>query len=369
MKFSLPRNTLLRPLQHVVNSIEKNNTLPILSNVLFVIGDNRLTLTATDLEVELISFYPLEINNLDKCQLTIPARKLLDICVTLPEEATLNFTVEGAKVIIKSNQSRFSLSTLPAEDFPNIETAVNQLEFSISEKELRFLIERTQFTMAQKDVRYFLNGLLLELDKNSISTVATDGHRLAMCTLTTEANVPTKHQVIIPRKAISELLRLLENSDEEVTVSLSENHLRVNKQFTTFTSKLIEGNFPDYNMVIPKTNTQEALINRELFKQVLTRAAVLNDDKFSKGIRLNFKKNILQVSANNSQHEEAEDELAIQYEGEPLEIGFNVRYLTDILNTLPDELIKISLRNPETSCLIESKQDDGCIYVVMPMRL
>lgn len=366
MKFKIQREAFLKPLQQIIGVVERRQTLPVLGNILVQTSDQGLTLTATDLEVELVAQVGLEISA--GGETTLPARKLLDICRTLPEEAWLEVQVDQERATLRSGKSRFTLATLPASDFPVIEELKSVQAFKFPQRDLKELIERTHFSMAQQDVRYYLNGLMLELDKKGIRSVATDGHRLAMCEMAAKTGVSDSQQVIVPRKGVQELLRLLEGDEAEVEIQLGSNHIRVSTPNIRFTSKLIDGRFPDYNRVMPKGGDKQIQTDRGFLRQALARTSILSNEKY-RGIRLSLDKNVLKIQAHNPEQEEAEEELEIQYNGDTLEIGFNVTYLLDALAALPGDDVRILLSDANSSCLIEGGSRGHCKYVVMPMRL
>lgn len=366
MKFKIQREAFLKPLQQIIGVVERRQTLPVLGNILVQAGGQGLTLTATDLEVELVAQVALEA--VGGGDITLPARKLLDICRNLPEGAALEVQVEQERATVRSGRSRFTLATLPAADFPVIDELKGVQVFKLSQKHLKELIDRTHFSMAQQDVRYYLNGLMLELDRKAIRSVATDGHRLAMCELAMQTNVAETQQVIVPRKGVQELLRLLEGEDSEVEIQLGSNHIRVTTPEIRFTSKLIDGRFPDYKRVMPKGGDKQIQADRGQLRQALTRTSILSNEKY-RGIRLTLDENVLRIQAHNPEQEEAEEELEVQYAAEPLEIGFNVTYLLDALGALPGEDVRILLSDANSSCLIEDGASGHCKYVVMPMRL
>ena len=367
MQFAINRETLLRPLQLVSGSLGGRPTLPILSNVLLNVDEDRLSMTGTDLEVEMIGRVMLEPGT-QPGKTTVPARKLLDICRGLPEAAIITFQLEADRLILRSGRSRFSLSTLPAEEFPNIEDWESLLEYDISQLELKRLIESTQFSMASQDVRYYLNGMLFEATGKSLRTVATDGHRLATCRReVVEQDLP-EQQLILPRKGVLELVRLLDNDDKPIRLQMGRNNLRAVSEGFVFTSKLVDGRFPDYRRVMPRNSDKYVLADREGLRQAFARAAILSNDKL-RGVRLNLQENLLRITANNPEQEEAEELLDVSYSGPELEIGFNVSYVLDVLNTLKCEQIKISMTDANSSALLEDASSDAALYVVMPMRL
>jgi DNA polymerase III subunit beta len=368
MKLKLQRETLLKPLQMVIGVVEKKQTLPILSNVLLNTQGDLLAVTGTDLEVELIGQATLESPVPTNEQLTIPGRKLIDICKALPENAPVELYQDKERIIVRSGRSRFTLSTLPAADFPSVETCEGQLTFSISQRDLLQLLQRTYFAMAQQDVRYYLNGMLLEVYKNCLRAVATDGHRLAMNTTTLSLQEEHRLQIIIPRKGVMELMRLLSDVEDVVNVTVGNNHIQIANDNYIFTSKLIEGRFPDYERVIPENSDKKIQIDRVELKGALSRAAILCNEKF-RGVRFGFQSNLLRISANNPEQEAAEEEININYPFDNLSIGFNVNYLLDILNTINSATIKLLLSDSNSSMLIKDSSNLDSCFVVMPMRL
>lgn len=367
MKLSISRDQLLKPLQQVSGVVEKRQTLPVLANVLMVVDAGKLALTGTDLEVELIARAELAGEFVDG-EITVPARKLLDICKALPASAEIELKQEGQKLTLKSGKSRFTLTTLPANEFPNLEEGVGAFSFSINQKALKQLIDKTAFAMAQQDVRYYLNGMLFEVTAGKLRTVATDGHRLAMCDAEARTEGNDRMQVIVPRKGVHELARLLTDDEGEVTISLGTNHIRATLGNVTFTSKLIDGKFPDYERVLPRGGDKIILANREELRQSLSRASILSNEKY-RGIRLLLTPDLLRIQANNPDQEEAEDDVTVEYNGGNLEIGFNVQYLMDVLGVLETATARITLGDANSSALIQDGESDKAFYVVMPMRL
>lgn len=356
----------MKPLQLVSGVVERRQTLPILSNVLLSVSKDRLTMTGTDLEVEMQT--KVAIDKAEAGEVTLPARKFMDICRALPDQANLVISIDNERAMIKSEKSRFVLATLPAGDFPNIETKKAVLTFSLSQQKLKELLDRTHFAMANQDVRYYLNGMLLELSDQNIRLVATDGHRLALCEITADIKTQENQQVIIPRKGVLELLRLLDDTDTPVEVQLGTNYLRVTGEELSFTSKLVDGRFPDYQNVVPKGGDKDIVCNRDVLKQALNRVSILSNEKY-RGVRLQFASGILKIFAHNPEQEEAEEEVAIDYNGEGLEIGFNVSYLLDAISATPKEQVQMTLSDANSCCLIHGLSETDCKYVVMPMRL
>jgi len=366
MKFNVTRETLLKPLQMVIGVVERRQTLPVLSNVLLVAEKGRLSMTATDLEVELVAQMDMDVDGIG--EITVPARKFLDICRTLPEGAKVGFVLDGDKAQIKSGRSRFSLSTLPATEFPTVDEIKAARSFTLPQRDLRRLIERTHFCMAQQDVRYYLNGLMLELSDTALRSVATDGHRLAMCEMQAELEGGVNQQVIVPRKGIQELARLLEDTESPARVEVGSNHIRISLDGVRFTSKLIDGKFPDYQRVLPKGADKILTAEREVLRQALVRTSILSNEKY-RGIRLQLGNGHLRIQAHNPEQEEAEEEIEVQYDGGDLEVGFNVNYLLDALGAIPAEQVTLSLTDANSSCLVKEHGSDECQYVIMPMRL
>lgn len=367
MNFSITREQLLPALQTISGVVERRQTLPILSNTLLVVSSGQLSLTATDMEVELVVRLGLDGGN--EGETTLPARKLQDICRTLPEAAELDFQIDGDRARLKSGRSRFTLATLPAAEFPSTEVPEPIAQFAIAQGRLRQLLEDTQFAMAQQDVRYYLNGLLLELTPDILRTVATDGHRLSLSEAEIKTGVTTPVQIIVPRKGVQELLRLLDHSDDEITLQVGSNHLRIDTSRIQFTSKLIDGRFPDYQRVIPTAGDNVLYADRETLRQSLTRTSILSNEKY-RGIRLILQTNMLKALAHNPEQEEAEEEVEVAYTGEEVEIGFNVSYLLDALGAVRTTMVQIAFTDASSSCLILPEGDDQrSQYVVMPMRL
>ena len=368
MKFVIPRDALLKPLNLVAGVVERRHTLPILSNVMLVLEGDQLSLTGTDLEVELVGRVALETPATVGGEITVPARKLADICKSLPDGSDIEFRVDDDRVILRAGRSRFSLTTLAANDFPNVEQSPGSQNFVIKQGDLKRLIDRTSFAMAQQDVRYYLNGMLWEVNAGYIRMVATDGHRLAMCSLDTPIDTSQILQVILPRKGVIELARLLTNEDQEVEVVIGSNHIRATTADFTFTSKLVDGKFPDYDRVLPKQTTKAIFGSRDELRQAFARTAILSNEKY-RGVRLLLSDGQLKIIANNPEQEEAEEVVNVDYAGEDLEIGFNVSYLLDVLGVLSDEKIKLSLSDANSSALLEESEQGDSRYVVMPMRL
>ncbi|MCH8136517.1 MAG: DNA polymerase III subunit beta [Proteobacteria bacterium] len=366
MKLSVGREALLKPLQIVIGVVERRQTMPILANVLLVVQDGQLSITATDLEVELVASVEVEVETAG--EVTVPGRKLLDICRALPENAPISISQSGEKVMLRSGRSKFTLTTLPAAEFPTVEDIHADEALELPQRVIQRLLEKTHFSMAQQDVRYYLNGLLIETGSKYLRAVATDGHRLALCQVALEEgkSLPEK-QVIMPRKGVLELQRLLSGVGV-LTLELGTNHIRIQLDGVRFTSKLIDGRFPEYDRVIPKDTSNELVADRALLKGALLRTSILSNEKY-RGIRLLIREGTMFLQAHNPEQEEAEDELEIEYSGEEIEIGFNVTYLLDALGAIDSEQVTLSVLDGNSSCLLREPGNDDCKYVVMPMRL
>jgi len=367
MVININRDDLLKSLQQVSGVVERRQTLPILANVLFNIRNSTLFVTATDLEVELKT--QTEVQSEEDIDITIPARKLHDICKALPDGSAMTLTLEDQNITLKSGRGRYTLGTLPAQDFPSVEPSTLADRITVKEKTLKYLIDKTQFAMAQQDVRYYLNGMLFDLSKTIFRTVATDGHRLALSQMKMDLDEEISTQIILPRKAIIELSRILSDSDDDLVIEIGSNHIRMNfSNGVVFISKLIDGRFPDYQRVMPTGQTQIALADRQELKQALLRASILSNEKY-RGIRFKISTNSLELLAHNPEQEEAEEVIEVNYEGPEMTIGFNVGYLTDVLNVIDTDTVEIALVDSNSSCLVTAQDSDDSQYVVMPMRL
>ncbi len=365
MKVSATRERLLEALQSVIGVVERRQTMPILSNVLLSARDNRLRMTGTDLEVELVDAAEVAVQQAG--DLTLPGRKLLDILRTVPENSQVTLTKDGERVTLRAGRGRFTLSSLPATDFPVIEEIHALQTISIRAHECRKLIDKTHFAMAQQDVRYYLNGTLLETNGELLRAVATDGHRLAWCEVPTEGTARELQQIILPRKGVLELQRLLDG-EGVIEMAIGANHVRVMIGDVRFTSKLIDGKFPEYSRVIPSDPPRVMVAEREALRAALQRTAILSNEKY-RGVRLNFASSLLTVQAHNPEQEEAEDQLEVKFNGEDIEIGFNVSYLLDALAAVETDTVEVGLADANSSCLIRAPGNTSVKYVVMPMRL
>jgi DNA polymerase-3 subunit beta len=365
MKVSATREHLLEALQSVIGVVERRQTMPILSNVLLSARDNRLRVTGTDLEVELVA--AAEVTVQQAGDITVPGRKLLDIVRNLPEKTQLTLTREGERFLLRGGRSRFTLSSLPATEFPIVEDINAQHTLQIRAHDCRRLIDKTHFAMAQQDVRYYLNGTLLETDGRSLRAVATDGHRLSWCEVPLTGKTRELQQIILPRKGVLELQRLLDG-EGDIEIAIGSNHIGVQIGEVRFTSKLIDGKFPEYGRVIPAQPARLMVAPRDAMRAALQRTAILSNEKY-RGVRLSFAPNLLTIQAHNPEQEEAEDQLEVGFAGDELEIGFNVSYLLDALAAIETETVEVGVTDANSSCLIRAPGDATVKYVVMPMRL
>lgn len=367
MHFVISREAFLKPLQLVSGVVERRQTLPVLSNVLLVLNDSELSLTGTDLEVELVG--RVSVDQAHKSgEITVPARKLLDICKSLADDAIIELSLTENKVTLKSGRSRFTLTTLPASEFPGVDEEPDTFSLTMPQSKLRELLDSTSFAMAQQDVRYYLNGMLFEVAGDYLRVVATDGHRLAMETLNMDNAISEPQQLILPRKGIMEMTRLLTDESGEITLTFGQNHIRATVPAFTFTSKLVDGKFPDYNRVLPKGGNKVLIGDCQELRQAFSRVSILSNEKY-RGVRVLLSSGELKVLANNPEQEEAEEIVSVDYEGDSLEIGFNVSYLIDVLATLSSKKARITLSDPNSSALLEAEEGSDAVYVVMPMRL
>jgi DNA polymerase-3 subunit beta len=367
MKISVERNQLLAPLQVAHAVVERRQTLPILANVLVTATEHGFRLSATDLEVELS--VP---GTLDACttpgSTTLPARKLLDLCRALPDGTRLTIETSADRALVRAGRSRFSLSTLPAAEFPGIDVNGDALELELPQRELRRAIESTYFAMAQQDVRYYLNGMLLEIQDGRGRLVATDGHRMAVTELPVAVPGGPSRRIIVPRKTVIETLRLLADDDSPAKLGIGTDHVTLTAAAVVFKSKVIDGSFPDYERVIPRNQDKVLDVDRLALRDALGRVAIFANEKY-RSVRLQLDAGLLRLSANNSENEEAEDELEVEYSGGALEIGFNVGYVIDVLGALRSDSVRLQLADSGSSCLMTEPAGGASRYVIMPMRL
>lgn len=371
MNLTIKRETLLNTLQTAIGVVERRHTMQILANVLFSISANQLTIVGTDLEIELIGKTVLDTPTSDCQEIAIPARKLMDICKTLPDNSSLQIkeTAKG-KITISCGRSRFTLATMPAHDFPKMPMQSNSLQFTIKQELLKALAEKIYFTISQQDVRNYLNGLLLEINNEQIKAVASDGHRMAINIAEFTLGDNSSCQIIIPRKGVLELMRLLNEGDENAVISLNNNFIQVQTESFALTSKLITGKFPNYSKSFPKELDKQIILDRNQLKQSIQRVGILSNEIF-RTVRFQLQDNLLQLFANNTEQEEAVEEIEIDYKWEPIEIIFNISYLLDILSNISSEKVIFHIKNSETGTIIEEYDNADltkCTYILMPIR-
>jgi DNA polymerase III subunit beta len=358
---------VLSVLQSVAGIVERRHTLPILANVLIRKTGSTLQLTTSDLEIQIRTSAELD-GDSGNFTTTIGARKLIDILRTMPADQTVSLESSAAKVILKGGKSKFTLQTLPAEDFPLVQESANfGPVFSVPQKTLKDLLSQVSFAMAVHDIRYYLNGILFVAEGKQLSLVATDGHRLAFSSATLDVEVP-RQEVILPRKTVIEMQRLLNDAEGAIEMQFANNQAKFSFEGMEFVTKLVEGKFPDYNRVIPKNHKNIISLGRVALLASLQRTAILTSDKF-KGVRLNIDPGTLRVASNNAEQEEAVDELDIDYGGDSIEMGFNVTYLIDALTNMTQEMVRIELSDSNSSALLTIPDNASFKYVVMPMRI
>lgn len=367
MKFNINRDDLLKPLQLVVGVVDRKGKMPILNNILVKVTADHVTLVGTDLEVEQATHFPLDTIETPGVS-AVPARKLLDICRALPEGSDISVSADNNRCTVKSGNSVFDLACLPADDFPNFNSSDKTLTLTLSQQQLRDVLDHVHFAMAHQDVRYYFNGVLLDVRPHELYAVATDGHRMATKKLALDINVEIPTQVIVPRKTVQELLRILEPNEQLLTVELGGNHIGIKTAEWQLTSKLIDGKFPDYERLLASRGDKKVTLNKDVLKQALSRAAILANEK-QRHIRLQLRENAMGISSTNLEQEAAEEALATEYKGENLDIGFNVSYLLDALNAFEEGGVVLTFGTPESSAFIENVDGKGGVNIVMPARL
>lgn len=366
MNIQINRETLLKPLTSVTSIVEKRHTLPILSNLLLEVKQNKIHLTATDLEMQIS--LTVDSATSGDFSTTLSAKKLLDICRSLPDNADINMSTTESRITLKAAKSRFNLQTLPAADYPVMtKTQGASTLVVLAQRELKDLLKQVEFAMAQQDIRYYLNGLLFEIAANKLNIVGTDGHRLSFTSTELKQNYE-KQDVILPRKTVVELIKLLDDSDDEVQIELASNQVNFSFANLKLISKVIDGKFPDYNRVIPVGHQNTFSVERLNVLLAMQRASILSNEKY-RGIRMVLSNNNLKLISTNSDQEEAEEELEINYSGDALDIGFNVTYLIDVLNNTNSDQANFSFADANSSCLITIPNNPNYKYVVMPMRI
>jgi DNA polymerase-3 subunit beta len=363
----MEKEVLLKPLQTVSGIVERKQPLPILSNVLIEKNGDYLHFVATDLEIQIATKTQVTDQDKNNAAITISARKMQDILRVLPDDSKISLDIQDGRLQIKANKSRFNLQTLPAQDFPKVAEQLEQAEkVEVEQRLLKKLFGMVQYAMAQQDIRYYLNGVLLVIEGTSLRLVATDGHRLAFTSATLNESY-AKREVILPRKTISELVKLLTDTEDRIVLDLAENQTRIAFADVVLTSKVIDGKFPDYERVIPKYENHLTL-DKQAISQALQRAAILSNEKF-RGVRFVLTEKNLRIISSNSEQEEAQEDMEVDYHGPALDIGFNVNYLLDGLNSVSDTMVTFSFGDPNSSILITVPGNDSFKYVVMPMRI
>ncbi len=366
MKFIIDREQLLEPLQQIVNVIEKRQTMPILANVLLKIESGKLVLTGTDLEIQIIAAVQIEI--IEEGSITVPARKLFDIFRNLPEQAKIRVELVEDKIKIHSGRSRFSLSTLAADDYPEFSEGTMDCQFFINSGQFKKSLDKTIFCMANQDVRYYLNGLMLNISNNILKLVASDGHRLSIYEDEINQATGVESKIILPRKGVIELSRLLDDSDTEISASFSSNNIKILYKNLIFSAKLIDAKYPEFGKVFMQEFNNQIRIQKQVLKDALTRVSILANEKF-KGVNLNINSDSLKLTTHNPEHEEAEEELVIDYDGEPISISFNAQYLLEAVSNLDSEMAVITIASNGSSCFIEEPEQRLFKFIVMPMRI
>ncbi|PHS72719.1 MAG: DNA polymerase III subunit beta [Cycloclasticus sp.] len=366
MKLNINKEDLLEPLTKVFGVIERRQTLPILSNVYFSLDRGILKLAGTDLEVQVAVETP--INCQESFKTTIPGRKLLDICRSLPDNSTVSLNFSNDEVVIRAGKGRFKLRTLSAAEYPLFDELNYIDDISIEQGVLSKTFSKTVFCMAQQDVRYYLNGLMMEVEEGTLQTVASDGHRLAFSKKPLEDESKSISQVIIPRKAAHEVLRLLEKTEGKIDINVGKNNIKFTLGDVQLNTKLIDGRFPNFKNVVPDESKHSLIIEKQSFKSALSRVSILSNEKY-KGIRLDLSEQLLTINANNPEQDEAEETLTVDFNGEEMSMGFNSSYLMDALNVIESDKVRISFTDTNSSCLLEDPNDTSSRFVIMPMRI
>jgi DNA polymerase-3 subunit beta len=366
MIFNIQRETLLHPLSEINGVVEKKQTLAILGNFYIKAYSGILSITASDSEVEMVATCQCEV--IEEGEVTVPARKFFDICRALPDGAVINFSEDDNKALLQAGKSKFSLATLPAQEYPLIENIESYDSLLLSCVVFKKLLSQTAFCMAVQDVRYFLNGLLFEIDDNKVRCVAADGHRLSLSEAEFSNNNNINKQILIPRKGVLELQKLIRDKDLDIEINIGKNHVNFICDATSLTSKLIDGNFPDYQTVIPLNMEKTFTTNKNLLKAALQRVAILSNEQY-KGVKLNITDDRLKIVGHNPEQEQAEEVIEITSDIQEIKTGFNVTYLIDAINAINGENIMFNFKDALSSCLIKHPEDNSCRLVVMPIRI
>ncbi|MCK4842483.1 MAG: DNA polymerase III subunit beta [Methylococcales bacterium] len=366
MNFIINREQLLTPLQQIVSVIEKRQTMPILSNVLLSVNDNILVLTGTDLEIQLIS--KINLDSATDGEITVPARKFLDIVRLLPNEAEIKIELFDDKVKLTSGRSRFSLSTLPGDNYPEFSESELENQFLINAGKMKKALDKTIFCMANQDVRYYLNGLLFHISNSKLKLVASDGHRLSIYEDDIGEATGYEARIILPRKGVIELTRLLDDEEAELNIQFSNSNIRIYIKDLVFSAKLVDAKYPDFSKVFDQPFFNQIHIQKNILKDALTRVSILANEKF-KGVSCEISNGLLRLNSHNPEHDEAEEELVIEYQGESLTIAFNSQYLLDAVSNLDSELAVLTIASNLSSCFVEEPEQQLYKFIVMPMRL
>lgn len=366
MIFNIQRETLLHPLSEINGVVERKQTLAILGNFYIKAYAGILSITASDSEVEMVGTCQAEI--IEEGEITVPARKFFDICRALQDGAMITFTTEESKCLIQTGKSKFSLATLSGSEYPLIENIETYDSLELETSLLKKLLTQSAFCMAVQDVRYFLNGLLFEIDNNKVRCVAADGHRLALSEAEFNNENHFNKQLLIPRKGVLELQKLIRDKDQTIKINMGKNHINFICDTTSLTSKLIDGNFPDYQTVIPLNMEKSLTTDKSLLKASLQRAAILSNEQF-KGVKLNISNTSMKIIGHNPEQEQAEEVVEIQSDIEEIKTGFNVTYLIDAINAIEGDIIMFNFKDALSSCLIKHPEDNSCRLVVMPIRI
>ena len=366
MKFITKKAHIVDSLQNAAAVAERRQTIPILANLRLKTVDGKLEVTATDLEIQIKTFSEL-IEIEEEGETTVSARKMSELCRSLPEGENVNFSLSNGKLTVRSSNFHADFATISSDDFPEIEINEEQTPITVESNVLKRLLSKTSFSMASQDVRYYLNGMLLEIDGNKINGVATDGHRLALSSAEINAaNLDVRN--ILPRKAVLELSKLLSQNEGTVELLIGASYVDVRSENLSFSSKLIDGKYPDYNKVFPTGEPLPLEISKEILQSALSRASVLSNEKY-RGVRFQLSENKLKLTANNPEQESAEEEVEVIYKGSDLEVGFNIGYLLDVLNSIESETVSFEFYGEDSSCIIKEQNSEDDLYVIMPMRL
>ena len=366
MKFITEKAQIVDSLQNAAAVAERRQTIPILANLRLKTVNGKLEVTATDLEIQIKTYSDL-IEIQEEGETTVSARKMSELCRSLPEEENVNFSLSNGKLTVSSSNFHADFATISPDDFPEIEINEEQTPVTVESSVLKRLLSKTSFSMASQDVRYYLNGMLLEIEGNKINGVATDGHRLAFSSASTNSADLTVRN-ILPRKAVLELSKLLSPNKGSVELLVGASYVDVRSENLSFSSKLIDGKYPDYNKVFPTGEPFPLEISKEILQSALSRASVLSNEKY-RGVRFQLSENKLKLTANNPEQESAEEEVDVIYKGSELEVGFNIGYLLDVLNTIDSETVSFEFYGEDSSCIIKEQNSEDDVYVIMPMRL